>query len=281
MIKVLNPGFYTSIQDLGRFGYRNQGVPISGCMDSNSANLANSLLNNLKSDAVLEITISGPKLQFMNKTTIVITGADITPKLNNNLIQNNKPAKVLNGDVLSFGKLTNGVRSYIAVKGGIQSELILNSRSQFKAITNCGKLKKGDFLSFHDNTNALTDNIGVVKRSKQFYEKTELVVSPGPEFHLFSKEEIEKLMAQLFTVSKNNNRMGYQMEENVLPHTISLLTSPVLPGTVQLMPSGKIVVLMQDAQTTGGYPRVLQLTKLSISVLAQKINKDRVRFKLI
>jgi len=278
MLKVLNPGFYTSIQDLGRLGYRNVGVPIGGSI---SANLANSILNNPKSDTVLEITLAGPELQFLAKTTIAITGADIKPRINGASISNNKPVEVVVGDILTFGKLTNGMRSYMAVEKGFQSEIILNSRSQFKAITENVKLKKGDFISFYESTSYSIKNVGVVKRSRQFYENYELEVTRGPEFDLFSKEEIETFMTQMFTVSKNNNRMGYQMEERVVPHTISMLTSPVLPGTVQLLPSGKIVVLMKDAQTTGGYPRVFQLTNFSISVLAQKIIKDKVRLKLI
>ena len=144
MIQVISSGLHTSIQDLGRFGYRNQGVPNSGVMDLISANFANSLLDNELDNAVLEITIIGPKLLFTIDATIAITGADISPKINNTRILNYKVVKVKKGDVLSFGKLLKGTRSYLAIKGGIQSEFKLKSRSQFNNITKNYKLNKND-----------------------------------------------------------------------------------------------------------------------------------------
>ena len=103
----------------------------------------------------------------------------------------------------------------------------------------------------------------------------------GPEFNLFSSEEQDKITNCVYAVSNKNNRMGYQLEEEVLKHTISMITNPVLPGTIQLIPSGQLIILMKDAQTTGGYPRIFQLTELSIAILAQKKSGDKINFKLI
>jgi len=280
MIKVLKPGLNTSIQDLGRFGYRNQGVPNSGCMDLISAGLANLLIENSICNAVLEITLMGPKLLFLTDSIIVITGADMSPKINSTTIYNYKPYKIYEGDILSFGRLLCGTRSYLAVKNGILSEIKLNSRSQFNAITNSCRLKKNEMLEINNECSDFKINNGVIKNKIQFFETDEIEVMRGPEFGLLSKKEIYKLTNQTYTVSKDNNRMGYQMEEIVAPHTISMITSPVIPGTVQLLPSGKIIILMKDAQTTGGYPRIFQLTELSISVLAQKKVGDMFKIKL-
>ena len=281
MIKVLNPGFYTTIQDLGRFGYRNHGVPISGCMDAISANLANALLNNMNTDAVLEIALAGPKLLFSTKTIIAITGADMSPKINNKIISKNEPIEIFEGDVLSFGELKNGARSYLAVKNGFDSELILNSRSQFSNISIRDRLKKNDNLKICGNSNKLKPNNIFNKNKKPFFNTDSIEITSGPEFDLFSKEEIDKVLNQKFTISKDNNRMGYQMEEVTIKHNNSMITSPVIPGTVQLLPSGKIIILMKDAQTTGGYPRIFQLTDFSIAVLAQKQAMDKINLKLV
>jgi len=281
MIQVISSGLYTSIQDLGRFGYRNQGVPNSGVMDTISAKFANSLLNNDLDNAVLEITIIGPKLLFEIDTTIAITGADLTPKINNAPILNYKVVQVKKGDVLSFGKLLKGARSYMAVKWGIQSEVKLKSRSQFNNITQNNKLSKNDKIEIESfSSDSKIEKKGKIKSNFQFFETDEIDVFLGPEFELLSKNEQDKLLNTDFTISNNSDRMGYQMEEIVSEHEISMITSPVLPGTVQLLPSGQIVVLMKDAQTTGGYPRVFQLTESALCIMAQKKVGDQFKLKL-
>ncbi|MHB1195777.1 MAG: 5-oxoprolinase subunit C family protein [Lutibacter sp.] len=282
MVKVLHPGLYTSIQDMGRFGYRNLGVPMSGTMDSISAGFANALLNNHKNDAVMEITMVGPQLLFTASTNLVITGAEMNAEINNSPILNYKPYTVKNGDLLTFGKLKkNGIRCYLAVSGGFQSEIILKSRSFYTGITSQELLKKNDLISFKHQVINQTNNAqpkGTINTKIPFYDTNILEVFTGPEFELFSSEEQKKLLSVIYTVSNDNNRMGYRMEEEAVKHTKSIITSPVLPGTVQLLPSGKLIILMKDAQTTGGYPRVFQLNEKSIAILAQKRAGDSLKF---
>ena len=115
MIKVLKEGLFTTIQDIGRFGYKNIGVPVSGSMDQTSAKLANLLLGNDESSAVLEMTLVGPTLEFMNDTYISITGADMNPSLNKQKVLQNKPLFVNKGDILYLSHSSNGMRSYLAV----------------------------------------------------------------------------------------------------------------------------------------------------------------------
>jgi len=281
MVKVLQPGLYTSIQDMGRFGHTNLGVPVSGAMDSISAGFANALLNNNKNNAVMEITMFGPKLVFMASTNIVITGAEMSAELNNNPILIYKAYPVQNGDLLSFGKLKKGIRCYLAVSGGFRSEIILKSRSFYSGITSQGLLKKNDLLSFeHQEINSKQPKV-TINTKIPFYDINVIEVFKGPEFELFLSEEQKKLLSTTFTVSNDNNRMGYRMGEEVVKHTKSIITSPVLPGTVQLLPSGKLIILMKDAQTTGGYPRVFQLTEKSIAILAQKRAGETLKLKLI
>ncbi len=281
MIKVLKSGLYTTIQDLGRFGYRNQGVPVSGVMDSISASFANALLDNNENDALMEITLKGPQLLFTEATNIIITGAEMSPKLNDDPIFNYRVYLVKNGDILSFGELKKGLRSYLAVQGGILSETVLGSKSFYKDITSQSSLKKNDELSFSMEFQRIENHVSSIKSDDQFYETNCLEVYKGPDFEIFSHDEQNKIISGSYTVSKDNNRMGYQIQEISVKHSKSILTGPVLPGTVQLTPAGILIILLKDAQTSGGYPRILQLTEKSISILAQKKINDTLEFKII
>ena len=114
-----------------------------------------------------------------------------------------------------------------------------------------------------------------------YYDKGKLTVNKGPEYELLNDKQLEYLFAREFSIANENNRMAYQLEETIPGHEISMLTSATLPGTVQLTPSGKLIILMKDGQTTGGYPRILQLSDDAINMLAQKKFGDLINFKLI
>ena len=281
MIEVLEPGLYTSIQDKGRFGFRNMGVPEAGFMDEISAILANKLLNNPENTPLLEITLKGPKLLFLNDIYIAITGANFDVFLNNSKIENNKVIPINSQDILSFGKLNSGIRAYISVFGGFESEKVLDSSSFYKGITTKERLEKGDVLKHNETNNTKIARKGSLKKNKPFFNSKIIDVFKGVEFRLFSKKEQEKLLNFEFTVSHKMNRMGIQLNEKQINHNFSMITSPVLPGTVQCTSDGKLIVLMKDAQTTGGYPRVFQLTKKSIAIMAQKKPNERIMFNLV
>lgn len=279
MLKVLKSGFFITIQDLGRFGHRDIGVPISGAMDIESVNKANLLLENDPNDAVLEITMMGPKLEFEEATAISLSGAHLEAKLNDVPIENHQVVQVSEGDILSFGKLKGGFRTYLAVKGGFQTEKVLGSRSQFFPVTKKKRIKDGDEIPYAE-TISYQPLISEVKIEDHFLTD-ELEVFKGPEFSLLTDKQLAELFAKPFTVSKANDRMAYQLNELIEGHSHSMLTSGTLPGTVQLTPAGRLIILMKDGQTTGGYPRILQLSEAAICVLAQKKSGDSLSFKLI
>ncbi|MDE3740270.1 biotin-dependent carboxyltransferase family protein [Maribacter polysaccharolyticus] len=278
MLKVIKSGLYTTLQDEGRFGYRDKGVPVSGVMDMLVFQNANTLLENEANSAVLEITMTGPTLLFEKDTYIVLSGAEFETTLNNEPISNNKVHKVKAGDILSYGRLLKGFRGYLAIKNGFKTKEVLGSRSQFYPITKRGTIKEkaaleyDEYLDFEPKISEFKANISL--------EEIVLKVSKGPEFKLMDDVQLEQLFINSFTVAKEYNRMGYQFDEKIKGHSWSMLTSATLPGTVQLTPSGKLIILMKDGQTTGGYPRILQLKDTAISILAQKKFGDKISFKL-
>lgn len=279
-IEVLQPGLFSTLQDKGRRGYLSYGVPPAGPMDSFSAGMANMLLQNSPNSAVMEITLMGPQLRFSASTQIAIFGAFLSPKLNREGILNNKIYRIEAGDVLSFGRRIRGNRAYLAVKNGFKSETILGSRSWFEGLTSAVKLEKGMKLEYEafDGASEMTHSLIKVK---DFITSEEVETFPGPEFSQLPEEKKEELQKRHFSLSINNNRMGVQLEEELQNDLQPILTGPVLPGTVQLTPSGKLIVLMRDGQTTGGYPRVLQLSEQGINSLAQKVQGEKIVFRLL
>lgn len=281
MIKVLQKGFYSTIQDLGRFGYQDYGVPYSGVMDTQAAKIANALLGNHDNDAVLEMTMTAPKLQFECDTLICISGARMMPKINKKQIRNYKVFNIKQGDVLSFGKLDSGFRCYLAVLGGFKTEMIMNSRSMYSNITQQSTINKGDQLVIERTNFNYKMRYSNVRVNTSYIGNSTLEVYQGPEFKYLSVSSQKELLHSSFTISKFNNRMAYQLEESLANNLDSIITSPVIPGTVQLTPSGRLIILMKDCQTTGGYPRVLQLSESAIHTLAQKITGDKLQFRCL
>ncbi len=279
MLKVLKSGFYTSIQDLGRFHYRNKGVPVSGVMDELSVFKANGLLENDVTDAVLEITMTGPTLLFEEETYLVMSGAEMSATLNNEPIKNYKVYQIDVGDILSYGKLEAGFRSYLAIKGGFTPKSMYGSCSFYKPITLENRVMDGDIVPFSYNK-IFKPKISEIKVDS-FLGEMILDVHRAPEFDMLTNPQLEVLFSKDFTVAKENNRMAYQLNELLIGHDMSMITSATLPGTVQLTPAGKLIILMKDGQTTGGYPRILQLSDKAISILAQKREGATICFKLV
>mgnify|MGYP003667182993 CR=1 FL=1 len=279
MVKMLKAGFYTSIQDLGRFYHRSMGVPVSGAMDSYAVAHLNKLLENDETAAVLEITITGPILEFTADTYIAFGGAEFDVQLNETIAKEYKIYKISKGDVLTYGSLNKGYRGYLAIRGGFKTEEVLGSRSWYKPVTTKGSLLKNDEIPYDPETN-FSPLLSAVSLKSYLTEK-ELTVYKGPEFERLTDRQLERLFSTTFTVAKENNRMAYQLNEVLDAHQLSMLTSATLPGTVQLTPSGKLIILMKDGQTTGGYIRAIQLSEKSIHILSQKKTGDTISFKLI
>ena len=276
MIKVIQPGLFTTIQDGGRHGFRNIGIPTSGFMDQESAWAANELVNNNKDESVLEITLTGPTLIFNCNCVISITGGDFNPLINNLPVKMYQSINVSYGDILKLNNTINGARSYIAISGGLNVKSLFGSKSFFSNISDSYHLKKGDEIKVSKKSESQ-----ILKWDKlKFNLNRFMKVFRGPEYDLLSTNSKNKLFKNEFTIN-TNNRMAYNLEEKLQVDIKTIISSPVLPGSVQLTPSGKIIILHRDCQTTGGYPRILQLDTNSLNNLSQLKSNDKIKFSPI
>ena len=276
MIKVIQPGLFTTIQDAGRHGFRNIGIPTSGFMDQESAWAANELVNNNKDESLLEITLTGPTLIFNCNCVISITGGDFNPLINNLPVKMYQSINVRTGDILKLNNTINGARSYIAISGGLNVKSLFGSKSFFSNISDSYHLKKGDEIKVSKKSESQ-----ILKWDKlKFNLNRFMKVFRGPEYDLLSTNSKKKLFKNEFTIN-TNNRMAYNLKETLQVDIKTIISSPVLPGSVQLTPSGKIIILHRDCQTTGGYPRILQLDTNSLNNLSQLKSNDKIKFSPI
>lgn len=279
-MSILQTGPGTSIQDKGRLDFSRFGVPSSGALDAIAATWVNHILRNNLDAAVLEISHPGLIIQFHFPTIICLAGADADLSINRRKIVDG--VHVINeNDVLKIGNFKRGSILYLGIKHGFQTEQILGSRSWFKGITAKSQCKKNEVLYYLSSQEACNPSTGLKPKWKfEYFEKQIISVYPGPEWQLLSQKTQNELIHKEWKISNLKNRMAIQIEGMLENDLDEIYTAPVFPGTVQLTPSGKIIVLMRDAQTTGGYPRILQLTEESISKIAQKKVGEHFKFEL-
>ena len=268
--KVIESGFYTSIQDCGRQGWRSKGVPLSGPMDRASFNRANRIVGNVPGLASLEITLSGPTLLFNDPVWVAASGAPLSLFHNDKEQRMGFPFLCDLGDILRIGKIEKGARAYLSFLGGLQCRKYLGSASQFAPITPNGRLEKGDQLSFVSSL-SFPDPL-LVKNQEEadsLEERKFLRVRPGIDWDKCPLKQQGELKKTQFVIG-SNNRMGYRLEGSVSALDFQPLSGVIPPGTIQLNTAGGLTVAMADGQVTGGYLRVLSLDQQEMNFLAQQ-----------
>jgi antagonist of KipI len=286
-IKVIKPGLLTSVQDLGRVGYRKDGVIVSGAMDSLALEIGNLLLGNEVGEAGLECTLMGPKLLFMQDQLVALTGGDLSPMVDGLPVKMWRPLFVAKGSVLSFGAAASGCRLYVTVFGGFDLPLVMGSKSTYLKAGFGGlegrKLKSDDVLRFK-NTFKGDDGVFNWSLDLRFYpdlNDSEIRVVEGPEYHWF--EDREALFNATYLITKEADRMGYRLQGPSirLKEPREMLSSAVAYGTVQVTSNGSAILLMADHQTTGGYPRIVQVISADLVKLAQMKGGQQIHFNLV
>lgn len=286
--KVIKAGFQTTVQDLGRFGYRHLGVPVSGGLDSLALRIANVLVGNEPDSPCLEATLHGPELYFLRDCIIAVTGADMKPSLSETPVSMWETVLCKAGETLRFGYRRSGCRSYIAFHGGIAVPEVLGSSSTLLVAGFGGfegrSLQPGDIVKtdYRTTGTALTVNILPQGRRPEYNLPFKVKVLRGIDADMFSAAEYNKLFSQIFSVSNRCNRMGCGLE-GITPMQSAVGPTfesyPVTPGSIQVPSSGNPIVLLNDAQSTGGYPQIGCIISADLWKLGQVVPGDSMVFE--
>jgi antagonist of KipI len=280
-------GIQTTIQDLGRFGFRKLGVNPGGVMDQVAARLVNVLVGNRDSDAVLEMCFPTGSYRFESDTVFAIGGADFEATLNGERVNNWQLNFAAGGGEIEFAGKRKGNWAYLAIAGGFDIECWLDSRST-NLVARAGGFKgrtilKGDRVLLGSKELPSLGQRRMVSRSLiPIYSRFPTVrITEGAEFNLLDTVSKRRLFERDFSISNRSNRMGYHLEGEPLSLTesVEMVSSAVTFGTMQLLPDGQIIVLMADHQTTGGYPRFGHVVTQDLPLLAQLGPSDKVGFQ--
>ncbi|WP_439482208.1 biotin-dependent carboxyltransferase family protein [Cyclobacterium plantarum] len=279
-IRLKKAGVMSTIQDSGRSGFAALGVPQSGPMDLDSFMLANRLMRRPSGAACLELYMGGVEMIFDTATQVVFTGAVGKITYQGTSFSGNQIIHVHKGEVLTIAPPAKGQWAYMAINGNFAADQVLGSRSFYPGITQKAKFANNDRIVFYPKSEDIPNDHAKIK-PLIFTEYQCLEAYPGPSFAQLNEQQRRQLGQNTFTLSQAQSRMGIQLEEKMIHELKELISAPVYPGTVQLTPSGKLIVLMKDAQVTGGYPRILQLSWNSLSKLAQLRPSGKIRFKIL
>ncbi|KGM45801.1 KipI antagonist [Neobacillus niacini] len=285
IFKVLKPGLQTTVQDLGRFGFREFGVSISGAMDPFSLQVGNVLVGNDLGEAALEAPLIGPVLMALNDVSIAICGGNLSPQINEQEIPLWKSIVIKKGQILSFGELKEGARTYISIAGGIHVPIVLNSKSTYLTGKFGGfegrAIKKGDIL--YGNPFTRRNRKLHTKLIPKYTNPLTVRVIVGPHTDKFTSKGIETFLTKEYSVTTQSNRMGYQLTGPQMEHSgaADIISDAIPLGGIQVPASGQPIILMAEHQTTGGYSRIGTVISADIPLLAQAQPGTRIRFKQV
>lgn len=286
-IDVINGGILTTIQDSGRYGYQELGIPTSGVMDDYNYRLANILVGNKLDEAVLEMTYFGPTLKFNEDLTLAITGSDMNPKINGQPAPMFETIKVKAGDTLQFGKVNEGVRGYLAFGGSIDVPVVNGSKSTHIK-TKMGGID-GRALKPKDTLNIVGSKDKTMRRIPENYlpkfnHCNLLRVVLGPQDDYFTEKGIHDLFRSGgYQVTKDFDRMGIRLKGTSIEHkeTADIISDGTTFGSIQVPANGQPIILVADRQTTGGYTKIGNVITPDLHKLAQMSFLDKVLFQKV
>ncbi|MDG4836002.1 biotin-dependent carboxyltransferase family protein [Micromonospora sp. WMMD967] len=276
-IEVLRAGALTTVQDLGRPGWAHLGVPRSGALDPAALRLANRLVGNPEHAAGLEITLTGCTLRLTRATTVALTGAEVTVQAGARPADTGRPLTVPAGTVLRIGPARQGVRSWLAVAGGIDVTPVLGSRAT-DTLSGLGPppLRDGDRLPLGQPFGAPAPVDLTVYPTPP--PELRLTLRLGPRDDWFTSTALDRLFGTAYTLSPVSNRVGARLAGAPLPRAVAgeLPSEGIVLGAVQVPADGQPLIFLADHPTTGGYPVVGVVT--DVTPLAQARPGTTVRF---
>jgi antagonist of KipI len=287
-ILVLNKGWLTTVQDLGRPGYAQYGINRSGAMDPLALQVGNYLVGNEGSVAALEICFPASSLLFLEPILMVLAGADFRASIDGKKINPYRPVWVAAGTELHFQHKHWGQYAYLCVQGGFDLEPWLNSQSTNLKAKQGGwqgrSLQKGDILPFKKTASFTGKGAKIASYYADltpFYDSKAIRFIPGQHFEVLTQASQVQLSTQKWKITPASDRMGYRLEGEKLEllQEESLLSAGLSRSSIQLPPNGQPIVLMADHQTTGGYPVLGQVTQADWPRLAQMGPGQNVQFQ--
>ncbi len=283
-IKFINGGMLTSIQDFGRYGYQKYGMPVSGAMDTHSLQIANWLVGNKRNEACFEITYLGAEIEFQTDTTIAIAGAMLHATVNGNPIRMHASITIKSGDVLGMGAVIKGMRAYLAISGGISVPEVMGSKSTYLRGKIGGfkgrKIENGDEVKIGDHTHSTYKEIPAPLLF--IYPSVQTIrVLKGTEIDRFTKEGFKTFLNSEYSVSNENDRMGYRLSGLAIKHNdgADIISSGIVNGSIQVPGHGEPIIMMADHQTVGGYTKIANVISVDLPILAQMKAGDKIKFK--
>ena len=288
MLEVIQPGLYSTVQDQGRFGYRAYGVPLSGAMDQRALACANWLCGNRMSAAVLEMTVLGARFLVQRDCVIAITGADMQAVCGGRPLPNWQSHACRAGEELVFQYAAKGCRTYLAIAGGIDVPLVMNSRSTYArgrfGGVDGGLLKRGACLQGGAERDGqaqggLPEWFGLAEAGSN---KT-IRVLPGVQCDAFAQDALVRLCRAPYEVSADSDRMGYRLIGDCVPPSVQadIISDALIPGSIQVPGNGLPIVMLADCQTTGGYTKIAQVIQPDLDHLAQVQPGELIQFELV
>lgn len=295
--RVVAPGLWTTVQDLGRPGCQRFGVPVGGALDTFALEAANRLAGNEPGAAALEITWLGPRLRVLADTLLAVAGADVPWEINGREAPLWQAVAVRKDDEIRFFPPRRGARAYVAVRGGVAVPAVMGSRSTFVRGGFGGlhgrPLRAGDVISSFraDGRGAggagearARDGLRLPEELRRFGLPQPVRVLAGPQDDLFAPLAMERLLGATFRVSSQADRMGCRLHGPRLPYRTDVtqfVTDGTAPGSIQVPGDGRPIVLLADRQTSGGYPKIATVISADLDFLAQAWAGDRVTFRSV
>ena len=287
--EVLESGILTTIQDLGRYGFSQFGVPPSGALDTFSLRVSNLLVGN-EEEAGLEVTLAGLRIRALKEVVIATTGGDLSPTLNGEPVEMWRTHLLVQDDVIAFKKVSAGCRAYLSAAKGFVVPKIMGSCSTYLSGKFGGlggrPLRRGDVL-YTPNSSSSFDKLGLRFPSDWIPSLEQVVllrVIPGPQDHHFTGEGIQTLTSSSYEVTPQCDRMGVRLEgpriERRPDVQESIISEGLISGAVQVPGDGKPIIILTEL-VTGGYTKIATVISTDLPRVAQLKPGDRVRFKLI
>lgn len=287
-IKFINGGFLTTIQDAGRTGFQEAGVTVAGVMDTRSYRLANILVGNEGTEAVLEVTLMGPVFEFTSDNIIAVTGGSLGPKLNGKDVPMYEAVLAKKGDTMSFMGIRSGSRAYVAFAGGLNTPLVMGSRSTHLKSQLGGldgrKIGAGDAIEFLAPKTELP-NFAARKTAAEDFSAAActLRVVMGPQDDCFTERGLSSFLGNEYVLTNEADRMGLRFEGEVIEHKNGgdIITDGIGFGAVQVPSHGQPIIMMADHQTTGGYTKIASVISVDLPKAAQLKPGCKVRFEKV